>query len=66
MIILCIYLPYIIPYIPVFYFNDLQISTVHVHALYASYDAAIRYQERRATETQEQRAAKLRTVFVLI
>ena len=27
------YLPYVIAYIPVFYFNDLQALTVHAHAL---------------------------------
>ena len=49
----CIYLLYVIPYIPVFYFNDLQICTVHVHALYIMLHREIRKGELRRHKNKE-------------
>ena len=49
----CIYLPYIIPYIPVFYFNNLQIWTVHAHTLCIMLHREIKKGELRRHKNEE-------------
>ena len=51
-----IYLLYVILYIPIFYFNDLQIWTIHVHALYVMLYREIRKGELRRHKNKERQS----------